>query len=127
MVLYASFAFIISLIREVIKDMEDMEGDRKYGCRTMPILWGVNASKVFVAVWIVVLIAMVAVVQFYVLPFGWWHSAVYCILFIIAPLIWIFQKLFRAQSADDFHKLSSMVKLVMLTGIMSMIFFKIYL
>jgi len=45
MVLYASFAFIISLIREVIKDMEDMEGDRKYGCRTMPILWGVNASK----------------------------------------------------------------------------------
>ncbi len=127
MVLYASFAFIISLIREVIKDMEDMEGDRKYGCRTMPILWGVNASKVFVAVWIVVLIAMVAVVQFYVLPFGWWHSAVYCIFFIIAPLIWIFQKLFRAQSSEDFHKLSSVIKLVMLTGILSMIFFKIYL
>jgi 4-hydroxybenzoate polyprenyltransferase len=68
-VLYASFAFIISLIREVIKDMEDMEGDRKYGCRTMPILWGVNASKVFVAVWIIVLIATIVIVQFYVLAF----------------------------------------------------------
>eukprot|EP01136_Pigoraptor_vietnamica_P045478 Opistho-1_new@23481 len=36
-ILYASFAFIISLIREVVKDMEDVEGDRKYGCRTMPM------------------------------------------------------------------------------------------
>jgi 4-hydroxybenzoate polyprenyltransferase len=75
--LYASFAFIISLIREVIKDLEDMEGDRKYGCRTMPIVWGVNASKVFVAVWIIVLIATLSIIQFYVLAFGWWHSALY--------------------------------------------------
>ncbi|MES2330412.1 MAG: geranylgeranylglycerol-phosphate geranylgeranyltransferase [Bacteroidota bacterium] len=126
-VLYASFAFIISLIREVIKDMEDMEGDRKYGCRTMPILWGVNASKVFVAVWIIVLIATIVIVQFYVLPFGWWHSALYCMMFVVAPLIWIFLKLFKAQSAKDFHTLSSVVKLVMFTGILSMIFFRIYL
>jgi 4-hydroxybenzoate polyprenyltransferase len=126
-VLYASFAFIISLIREVIKDMEDMEGDRKYGCRTMPILWGVNASKVFVAVWIIVLIATIVIVQFYVLPFGWWHSALYCMLFVVTPLIWIFRKLFKAQSAEDFHKLSTVVKLVMFTGILSMVFFKFYL
>lgn len=126
-VLYASFAFIISLIREVIKDMEDVEGDRKYGCRTMPILWGLNASKVFVAVWIIVLIATIVIVQFYVLPFGWWHSALYCILFVVAPLVWIFRKLFKAQSSEDFHKLSTMVKLVMFTGILSMIFFNFYL
>jgi 4-hydroxybenzoate polyprenyltransferase len=126
-ILYAAFAFIISLIREVIKDMEDMEGDRKYGCRTMPILWGVNASKVFVAVWIIVLIAMIAVVQFYVLPFGWWHSALYCVMFIIVPLLWIFRQLFKAQTPVDFHKLSTMVKLVMLAGIVSMLFFRIYL
>lgn len=126
-VLYASFAFVISLIREVIKDMEDMEGDRKYGCRTMPIVWGLNASKVFVAVWITVLVATVVTVQFYVLPFGWWHSALYCMVFIVAPLLWIFKKLFSAQSPEDFHKLSSVVKLVMLTGIVSMIFFRIYL
>lgn len=126
-VLYGAFAFIISLIREVIKDMEDMEGDRKYGCRTMPIVWGLNASKVFVAVWIIVLAAAIAVVQFYVLPFGWWHSALYCMLLVVAPLLWIFRKLFKAQSAEDFHKLSTVVKLVMLTGILSMLFFRFYL
>jgi 4-hydroxybenzoate polyprenyltransferase len=65
-VVYTCFAFVISLIREVIKDMEDMEGDRKYGCRTMPIVWGLNASKVFVAVWIVVLSAALSILQLYV-------------------------------------------------------------
>ncbi|MES1161033.1 MAG: geranylgeranylglycerol-phosphate geranylgeranyltransferase, partial [Bacteroidota bacterium] len=45
-IVYAGFAFIISLIREVVKDIEDMEGDARYGCRTMPIVWGVNTAKV---------------------------------------------------------------------------------
>jgi 4-hydroxybenzoate polyprenyltransferase len=73
-VLYASFAFVISLIREVIKDMEDIEGDRKYGCKTMPIVWGLNASKVFVAVWLIVLIGTIFILQLYFVPFGWWFS-----------------------------------------------------
>ena len=124
--LYAGFAFIISLIREVIKDMEDMEGDRKYGCKTMPIVWGLNASKVFVAVWLVVLIITLLIVQVYVLQFRWWLSAAYCIATIILPLLWIFKKLFKAQLPKDFHQISSMVKIVMLTGILSMVFFKLY-
>ena len=57
-ILYAGFAFIISLIREVVKDMEDMDGDARYGCKTMPIVWGIPASKMFVAVWLVVLISL---------------------------------------------------------------------
>jgi 4-hydroxybenzoate polyprenyltransferase len=126
MIVYVSFAFVISLIREVIKDMEDMEGDRKYGCRTMPIVWGLNASKVFVAVWIIVLVAALLILQVYVLQFGWWMSALYCTLFIVAPLVWILLKLFRAQQAADFHRLSTAVKLVMLAGILSMIFFRVY-
>lgn len=125
-ILYASFAFIISLIREVIKDLEDMEGDRKYGCRTMPILWGVNVSKVFVAVWIIVLVAVLIILQFYVMALGWWVSILYCMLLIIAPLLWILQKLFTAQSPEDFHRLSTMVKLVMFAGILSMVFFRFY-
>lgn len=125
-ILYASFAFIISLIREVVKDMEDVEGDRKYGCRTMPILWGMNASKVFVAVWIIVLVAALSVLQIYVIPFGWWHSALYCLLLIILPLLWVLRKLFKAKTPEDFHQLSTAVKLVMFTGILSMFFFRIY-
>lgn len=125
-VVYTCFAFVISLIREVIKDMEDMEGDRKYGCRTMPIVWGLNASKVFVAVWIIVLAAALSILQLYVLPFGWWHSVLYCMLLIVAPLLLILARLFKAQTPAQFHTLSNMVKMVMLTGILSMVFFGIY-
>lgn len=125
-ILYASFAFVISLIREVVKDIEDIEGDRKYGCKTLPIVWGVQAAKIFVAVWLVVLIAALTILQLYVLPLGWWHSALYCLLAIIAPLVWIFTKLFSATTPADFHRLSSVIKLVMLTGILSMVFFRIY-
>lgn len=124
--MYASFAFVISLIREVVKDVEDMEGDRKYGCKTLPIVWGVQAAKIFVAVWLVVLIGALVILQLYVLPLGWWHSALYCLLAIIAPLVWILTQLFKASTPADFHRLSTVIKLVMLTGILSMVFFRIY-
>ena len=126
-VLYASFAFIISLIREVIKDVEDRVGDAKYGCRTIPIVWGLTATKVFVAVWLVVLIAVLVILQLYVLPMGWRESIVYCVLAIIVPLIWVFIKLLSAQTEKDFGKLSTVIKIVMLTGILSMVFFRYYL
>jgi 4-hydroxybenzoate polyprenyltransferase len=121
--IYAGFAFIISLIREVIKDMEDMPGDSRYGCKTMPIVWGVQVSKVFVAVWVVVIIGATAGIQIYVAYLGWWLSALYSLLAIIIPLIWLLRKLYLAQSSKDFHELSAMIKLVMLTGILSMVFF----
>ncbi len=121
--IYAGFAFIISLIREVIKDMEDMQGDVKFGCTTMPIIWGVQVSKVFTAVWLVVLTGSVVALQVYIVQLGWWLSAVYSTITIIVPLIWILKKLYAAQSVKDYHELSNTVKFVMLTGIMSMCFF----
>ena len=126
-VLYAGFAFIISLIREAIKDMEDMPGDSKYRCRTMPIVWGLNATKVYVAVWLVVLIAVLVVLQVYVLQFKWWLAIAYSVPAIIFPLIILLFKLRKSAITKDFHKLSSLTKLVMLTGILSMAFFYFYL
>jgi 4-hydroxybenzoate polyprenyltransferase len=125
-ILYASFSFIISVIREVIKDIEDIDGDRKNGCKTIPIVWGLNATKVFVAVWLIVLIGVVAIAQLYVVRFKWWISILYAFVLIVAPLLYILKKLITAQSAKDFHKLSSLVKWIMLSGILSMIFFWMY-
>jgi 4-hydroxybenzoate polyprenyltransferase len=123
---YSGFAFIISLIREVIKDMEDMEGDAKYGCKTMPIVWGIPASKVFTAVWLIVLTGAIIILQFYAMHLHWWWSVGYSVVTIIIPLLWILRKLYTAQVSKDYHQLSTAVKLVMLAGILSMIFFKIY-
>lgn len=125
--MYSGFAFIATLIREAIKDMEDTRGDEKYGGRTMPIVWGMNATKVYVAVWMIVLIIMLLVIQVYALQFQWWWPVGYSVVLIILPLLLIFKKLFKASSADDYHQLSNRVKLVMLSGIVSMIFFYFYL
>ena len=120
--LYAGFAFIVSLIREVVKDLEDMEGDAKYNCKTMPIMWGVPATKVFTAVWLVVAIAALSIIQIYAWQLGWRLSIFYCLAFIIIPMIIILKKLHQAITPNDYHKLSTLIKFVMLAGILSMIF-----
>lgn len=125
--LYAGFAFILTLIRESIKDMEDIQGDVKYGCRTMPIVWGINATKVYTGVWLIVLIAAITILQVYVLPFRWWLPISYSLVFILVPLILIFISLFKAGNPADFRRLSNYTKFVMFTGIVSMVFFYYYL
>lgn len=121
--LYAGFAFIISLIREAIKDMEDMHGDSRYGCKTMPLVWGLNGTKVYVAVWLVVLICLVLIIQVYILQFRWWIPVLYCIFTIILPLSLVLLRLRKSVTQKEFRQLSTIMKLVMLTGILSMVFF----
>lgn len=125
-ILYAAFAYIITLIREVVKDMEDIEGDRRFGCTTMPIVWGINATKIFTSVWIIILIIILVLVQFYVLQFRWWFSILYCIVLIIIPLISVFKKLIKAKTTSDYSAISKLIKLIILSGILSMVFFKLY-
>jgi 4-hydroxybenzoate polyprenyltransferase len=123
MVLYAGFAFIVSLIREVIKDLEDMEGDAKYNCHTMPIVWGVPTTKVFAAVWLVVCIAALVIVLLYAWQLGWWVISVYTLLLVVFPLMFTLRHLYKAFYPADYHQLSSVIKFVMLAGILSMLFF----
>ncbi len=126
-VLYGGFAFILSVIREAVKDMEDIEGDTKYNCRTMPIAWGIRASKVYTAVWIIVLGAALLILSIFAVQIKWWWLAVYIITTVLTPLYYIFRKLRRAMHSRDFGAISTLVKLVMLSGILSMLFFKCYI
>lgn len=125
--LYAGFAFVITLIREAVKDMEDLVGDAKAGCRTLPIVWGFPAAKIYTAVWTVVLILVLMLVHAYVLPFGWWFTSIYALSALIAPLVIFLAKMMAAQQPADFTQLSRILKWVMLAGILSLMFFYIYL
>jgi 4-hydroxybenzoate polyprenyltransferase len=124
--LYAGFAFIISLVREAVKDMEDVEGDTRYGCRTLPIVAGIRTTKIYTGVWLIVLIGTLTILQLYVLQFGWWPTVLYGILFVILPLLITLNKLKKAISSKDFAQLSSYSKWIMLSGILSMAFFFFY-
>jgi 4-hydroxybenzoate polyprenyltransferase len=59
--------------------------------------------------------------------FEWWWAMAYSIVFIIGPFVLIFLQLYKAKDQKDYHRLSNWTKLVMLTGILSMVFFYFYL
>jgi len=125
--LYAGFAFIITIIREAIKDVEDMEGDRRYGCKTLPIVAGVTATKIYTSVWMVVLIGALIVLQLYILQFQWWWAIIYITFCVLAPLLYLFVQHYKARSNKAFAQLSRLTKWITLAGILSMIFFRFYL
>jgi 4-hydroxybenzoate polyprenyltransferase len=124
-IVYGGFAFILSLIREVVKDIEDMDGDAKYGCRTMPIVWGVNVAKVYAGTWLAVLTGALVILQFYVLQKAWWPLILYGVVLLDLPLVWLLRRLYEAQTKKQYHTLSNVIKGVMLAGILSMLILKL--
>jgi 4-hydroxybenzoate polyprenyltransferase len=103
--------------------MEDMEGDRRFGCKTMPISWGIPSTKVFVAVWIFVLVGIFAAIAFYAILNAWpWYFSALSFTMIF-QFYFMLKKLYHTQLPSDFAKISNELKLVMLLGILSMSFY----
>lgn len=115
---YVLFAFFMTLIREIIKDMEDLKGDDSFGCRTLPIIWGLRPTKVFIYLLILLFCAGVILIHFYVarLPVLFFTG------FLLVPMGILVIWLIRADTKKDYFYLSQISKLIMLAGIFSMAF-----
>lgn len=115
---YAGMAFLISLVREIIKDMEDVKGDRNFGCRTLPIAFGVRKTK---NILYVVLFLFSGFVIFSGTYLG---KEIFLFLALVSllPAILLAWLLTRADTKKDFKALSSFSKLIMAGGVLSMIF-----
>ena len=123
---YALFAFIINLIREIAKDLEDVDGDYKAGMNTLPIAIGrERAAKVLFGLTFIPLFGVVYYVMTYM--YKQQIAVSYFLLFIIAPLLYISIKSFSAQSKKEFHHISNMLKLVMLFGMLSLLLYRFIL
>ncbi|NNK73386.1 MAG: geranylgeranylglycerol-phosphate geranylgeranyltransferase [Flavobacteriaceae bacterium] len=119
---YALFAFAITLLREVVKDIEDIDGDYNAGMKTLPILLGrERAGKV---VFILSVLPLVGVI-FYVVSYLYKQPVAvgYFLLLIIAPLIYFSVKSFQAETKADWHRLSGLLKGIMITGILSLLLY----
>lgn len=116
--IYASFAFFMTLIREIIKDMEDLKGDDTFGCRTLPIIWGMRKTKFFIygIIFLFSLTVILLNVIFVQLPLY------YFLVFLFVPLFWLLVQLVRADTKKDFGWLSNFCKVIMLLGVFSMAF-----
>lgn len=119
---YAVFAFLINLVRELVKDIQDVDGDYKAGMNTLPIVIGrERANKI---AFVVSMIPIGAVIYFIVTY--WYNHPVaigYFLLFIIAPLIYATIKIFGASNNFHYKHISLVYKLVMLFGILSLLLY----
>jgi 4-hydroxybenzoate polyprenyltransferase len=114
--IYALFSFFMTLVREIIKDMEDLKGDNTYGCKTLPIVWGIRKTKITLYLLIVTfLISVVVINQLYVKL-----EIIYFVMLLFVPLAWLTARLVRADTKKDYGWLSSFCKVIMLLGILSM-------
>jgi 4-hydroxybenzoate polyprenyltransferase len=121
--LYGTFAFLATLARELIKDIEDMEGDRRYGCKTLPIVWGIGVARFFAQVWVMLLLLLLIGVLVYLLQLNYWGAVAYGALLLLVPLLDWIRRLRLAVTPADFGRLSRYVKWILLAGIFSMVFF----
>jgi 4-hydroxybenzoate polyprenyltransferase len=119
--IYAGFAFITTLIREIIKDAEDMEGDRLAGCNTLPIAAGLKITKLTVSILLLLTFCVIAYFQYYLYTLNEdTFSQFYISVFIQAPLLFLLYKLVVAKEKKEFGFSSKLIKLIMLSGILSM-------
>ena len=116
--IYSLFAFAMTLVREVVKDAEDLKGDNTFGCKTLPIIWGFRKTKFFL--YFLLLIFFISVIEinqlFAQLPMYYFFT------FLFVPLGLLVVWLVRAETTKDFHRVSQWCKVIMLLGISSMIF-----
>ena len=115
---FALFAFVLTWIREIIKDMEDEKGDREMECRTMPIKWGMKRTKIFLYALISLTIIVLFTVGNLYIPFEGMLSVRYIIFGLILPLVALIYLIFKADIPADFRQASTLSKIVMIIGVL---------
>lgn len=117
---YFVFAFLVSLMREIVKDMEDVEGDEQFGSRTLPVLFGINKSKLVVYGIAGVTFLIVVYIQYSRYQYKDFLTIIYLLQTLQVPIGVIVWQLYVADSPKHFRRVSTLIKLLMLMGIFSM-------
>jgi 4-hydroxybenzoate polyprenyltransferase len=122
---FALFAFLINLIREIVKDIEDFEGDNAYGRNSVPVVIGVVTAKV---------VSICLVILTIVLLYLAWHffindiiTLLYISIAIVLPLLFVIFKLATGKEKKQLHSASSLIKIVMITGVLYSLVVKVIL
>ena len=119
--IYTAFAFLTTLIREIVKDAEDFNGDSVTCCRTIPIVCGMLKTKIIVGVLSFVLYVFLAYFHL-VLVRMQANIAIYIMVVAETLGIMLLPILFNIKEFTDFHRLSIVLKMIMVVGMLTMLF-----
>jgi len=122
---FALFAFMTNLTREIIKDIEDFEGDKAYGRNTVPVVIGVLSAKIVSVCLIIFTIALLYLTWYFLINDIITLS--YISVAVVLPLLYVIYKLVISSDRVQLHSASSIMKIVMLTGILYSVVVKVIL
>lgn len=118
---FAAFAFLLTWVREIVKDIEDIEGDREMECRTLPIVWGDKVAKIIATILLVVIATLIVYILFAVLPFSHeWKSLPtrYVVFGLIVPILCSIVLLWAANNRTEYHRVQTIIKFTMFMGML---------
>ena len=127
---FALFAFLTTLVREILKDLQDQTGDRELECHTMPILIGETWTKVILTLLIALVAGLACYAVFFQLPFQHTWSSMpvrYLVFGLLLPLCCELYLLWRASIPSDYRYAQGLMKFIMLVGVLSSILIRILL
>lgn len=115
--IYAGFAFLTNLTREIVKDLEDVEGDKAFNISTLPVAFGVTSGKIAaIAANSILLAATIAyIVQLYSVQ--GFYELTYLALAVVIPTLYVNLAIYKANQSKQFHTISLILKLIMVAGI----------
>lgn len=118
---FAAFAFLLTWVREIVKDIEDIEGDREMECRTLPIVWGDKVAKIIATLLLMAIAILIVYMLFAVLPFSHeWKSLPtrYVVFGLIVPILCSIVLLWAANSRTEYHRVQTIIKFAMFMGML---------
>ncbi|MBO6517456.1 MAG: geranylgeranylglycerol-phosphate geranylgeranyltransferase [Bacteroidia bacterium] len=127
-IFFASFAALLTYVRELVKDMEDLDGDAQVGYKTFPVIAGIRQAKsVANLTSVFILVAYTNLMLQWVIPsFGTpvkYVVIAYQVLCVVVPILALIYFIMKAKHKDDFRRISLLTKYIMATGMASMLFF----
>ena len=126
LLVYAGFAFLLTWIREIVKDMEDMEGDAAEGCLTMPISRGLGYATGFATVLAVAAMVPLVAGAVVLLRYGYLLVAGYALALLALPLAaWVWYLRRGPATPQHYHACSRLLKIIMVCGVCSLLIYKL--
>lgn len=120
---YSLFALLINFIRELVKDLQDINGDKNGGMKTLPIVIG-RKRATFVTFILGVLTVITVVVYMYMYLYHYQAMVIYFLFLIVGPLLYFCIKAWSAASKKEYAFLSVLLKVIMLLGMSSILLYK---
>jgi 4-hydroxybenzoate polyprenyltransferase len=113
---FSFFAFSLTLVREIVKDVEDFEGDAAIGRNSLPVVYGIPVTKWIISI---LIIGIILVLGYVCLTWLFdTFSIVYITIALIFPLVLIMYLLYMAETKVHYARISLILKFIMLAGLL---------